>query len=159
MGRLGQALTLEEYARLHPKAQEEPETERRARQVYEDRQQEREEVIRLKQAITRQLEEGTEPQFILFTAMKAIGVMTHDKAWVENGKRILDSIYADLAQQSFLTDTAAIEAQRLDDMQADYREKLKKQLNRNLNGCGKIERALREALKELDGLDKEDKES
>lgn len=147
--------SLEEYAKQHP--QQEPEQERQAiastAKTYRERQQERETVDQLKASIMQQLEQGNEPQFILYTALKAIGLLTHDEQWAEAGQKTLDNVYADLAQQSFLTDNAAIAAARLDTMQTAYNEKLRRQLKSQLNGYRRIEKALQEALQAVNALE------
>ena len=149
------AKTLEEYAAQHP--QQEPEQERQAiedtARSYREQMQERETVEGLKASILQQLEQGNAPQYILYTAIKAIGILTHDAEWAEAGRQTLDTVYADLAQQSLLTDNAAIAAQRLDTMQAEYNDKLRRQLTRNLNGYRRIEKALQEALQAVNALE------
>ena len=68
----------------------------------------------------------------------------------------MNSVYADLAQQSLLEDNAAEAAHRLEAMQADYNDKLRRQLTRQLNGYKRIERALQEALQAVDAIDPEE---
>ena len=149
------AKTLEEYAAQHP--QQEPERERQAieeaARSYREQMQERETVEGLKASILQQLEQGNAPETILYTALRAIGILTHDAAWTEAAKQTLDSVYADLAQQSLLTDNAAIAAQRLDGMQAAYNDKLRRQLTRQLNGYRRIEKALQEALQAVNAIE------
>ena len=150
--------TLEEYAAKNP--QQEPEREREAiagtARTYRDRQQERDQVEQLKESITRQLQEGNAPQYILYPALQAIGILTHDQAWTDAGKQALDSIYSDLAQQSLMADEEAIAAQRLADLETQYREKLRRQLRTQLRGYQRVEKALREALQATEALDPED---
>ncbi len=150
--------SLAEYAAQHP--QQEPKRERQAiaetARSYQDRQQEREAVEQLKASIAQQLQEGNAPQYILYAALRAIGILTHDTEWAEAQKRILDSIYADLAQQSLLTDDAAIAAARLDAMQTQYNDKLRRQLTTQLNGYRRIEKALQEALQAVNVLEPQD---
>jgi len=147
--------TLAEYAAQHP--QQEPERERQAidetARSYREQMQEREQVEGLKASILQQLEQGNAPETILYTALRAIGILTHDAAWTEAAKQTLDSVYADLAQQSLLTDNAAIAAQRLDGMQAAYNDKLRRQLTRQLNGYRRIEKALQEALQAVNAIE------
>lgn len=149
------AKSLEDYAAQNP--QQEPERERQsARETarsYREQMQEREQVEGLKASILQQLEQGNAPETILYTALRAIGILTHDAEWTESGEKTLESVYADLAQQSLLTDNAAIAAQRLGTMQADYNEKLRRQLQRNLNGYRRIEKALTEALQAVAALE------
>lgn len=148
-------MSLAEYAALHPQPQ--PEQERREMEktarTYAERQEERAEVERLKAGIWQQLEQGAAPQYILYAALKAIGILTHDPEFAQAGQKALDNVYADLAQQSFLVDNAAIAAARLENMQANYNSKLRQQLKRNLNGYRRIERALTEALQAVDALE------
>lgn len=153
--------SLAEYAAQHP--QQEPERERQAiaetARSYQDRQQEREQVEQLKASIAQQIQEGNAPQYILYTALQAIGILTHDEEWAQAGKQTLDSVYADLAQQSLLTDNAAIAAQRLDAMRAAYNEKLRRQLKTQLNGYRRIEKALQEALQAVNALEPQEPNS
>lgn len=152
--------SLEEYAAAHP--QQEPERERAAIQqaamTYREREQGRETVAQQKASILQQLEQGNAPQYILYTAIKAIGLLTQDAAWTEAAQKTLDSVYADLAQQSFLTDNAAIAAQRLETMQTDYNDKLRRQLTRQLNGYRRIEKALQEALQAVNAIEPQEPE-
>ncbi len=147
--------SLAEYAAQHPR--QEPEQERQAiaetARSCQDRQQERETVEQLKASIAQQLQEGNAPQYILYAALRAIGILTHDTEWAENQKQILNNIYADLAQQSLLTDDAAIAAARLDAMQTQYNDKLRRQLTTQLNGYRRIEKALQEALQAVNALE------
>ena len=149
--------TLEEYAREHP--QQEPEQERQEREQitreYKDRQQMRQEVDRIKEGILSQLKQGTAPQYILYPALSAIGLLTSDEAWTKQGQEILDNIYEDLGQQSLLVDNEAVAAARLEDMQQEYNRKLKKQITTQLNKYKQIERALSDTLKAVEALEPE----
>ena len=44
-------------------------------------------------------------------------------------------------------------AHRLEQMQTDYNDKLRRQLTRNLNGYRRIEKALQEALQAVNALE------
>lgn len=149
------AKTLEEYAAQHP--QQEPERERQAiaetAQTYRERRQEREQAEQLKASILQQLEQGNAPQYILYTALEAIGTATHDEEFTKTGKQFLDKVYEDLAQQSLLTDNAAIAAARIEEMQASYNDRLRRQLEKQLTGYQKIARGLNDALTALDDLE------
>ena len=152
------ALSLEEYARLHP--QEQPQREREAMaaqaETLHDRQQRREDADRLKEVILQQLEKGQDPQTVLYTALQCIGLLSNDTEWAEAGQKCLDKVFSDLAQQSLLIDNEAVAAQRLDTMQSQYNDKLRRQLNRQLAGYRRIETALREALAAVNDLDPEE---
>lgn len=144
--------TLAEYAAQHQ--QQEPERERQAiaetARICREQAQELEDVETLKASILRQLQQGNAPELILYTALQAIGILTHDPEWAEAGKTCLDSVYEDLAQQSLFADNTAIAAQRLDMMRERYNDKLRRQLLQSLNGYRRIEKALTEALNALD---------
>jgi chemotaxis protein histidine kinase CheA len=149
--------SLAEYAAQNP--QQEPEREREAMhqtaETVKDRQQERERAAQLMQSIQTQLEQGNAPQTILYTAITAIGLLAHDEAWAAAAQTSLDTVYADLAQQSLLVNEATIAAQRLEKMQEDYNEKLRRQLTRQLSGYQRIAKGLNEALDALNQLDPE----
>lgn len=148
-------MSLDEYAEQNPA--QEPEQERQAieetARSYEERQQERADVNRLKDSILNQLEQGNAPQYILYAAIEAIGILTHDEQWTAAGKQILDNVYEDLAQETFLVDNAAVAAHRLQEMKAAYNDKLRRQLTRDINGYRQIEKALQEALQAVNDLD------
>jgi len=147
--------SLAEYAAQNP--QPEPPQERQAvahaARSYNDQIAERDQAERLKTSIAQQLQEGEAPQYILYSALRAIGLLTHDEAWAEAQQKTMDGVYSDLAQQSLLTDNAAIAAARLDTMQTEYKEKLRRQLQRQIGGYKRIARALNEALDAVNALD------
>lgn len=153
-------MSLKEYAALHP--QQPDATQQRERvqmhatvESIKDRQQERAEAGQLKESILQQLEAGNAPETVLYTAIKAIGLLAHDPDFTAAAQSSLESVYADLAQQSLLTDTAAVAAHRLEDKQREYTRKLKGRLTRQLSGCKRIEAALQEALQAANALDTE----
>ena len=125
-------------------------------QTYHDRQAQAAKIAQYKEAILKQLTSGTEPEITLYTALSAIGLLTDDAEWTEAAQGALNSVYADLAQQSLLTDAAAEAQRRLEAMQADYNDKLRRQLTRQLNGYKRIERALQEALQAVDATEQEE---
>ena len=145
-----------EYAEKNP-AQEPPEQEaaaiREAATTYRERQEERQQAEELKASIAQQLERGNAPQYILYTAIKAIGLLTHDPEWTEAQQQSLDNVYADIAQQSLFTDNAAIAAARLEKMKQTYNDKLRQQLLKDLNGYRRIEKAITEALQAVNEID------
>lgn len=151
------ALTLKEYAALHPMP--EPEQVRRdqaaAAEAAQRQQSDREAVEQLQESIIHQLEQGNAPQYPLYAAVKVIGILTHDTAWTDAAQSMLDSVYDDLAQQSLLTDNAAIAAHRLEERQAEYIGKTRRQLQRSLTSYRKLEKALADALHALDELEPE----
>lgn len=146
---------LAEYAAQHP--QEMPEREREAiaatAGTVKDRLQERERADQLKKSILAQLQQGTAPQYILYAAVSAIGLLTGDAEWEATAKAALDAVYDDLAQMSLLTDTNASAAQRLQQLQRAYNAKLRQQLTRQQAGYKRIDKAISEALDALEALE------
>ena len=147
--------TLAEYAAQNPMP-EPQRTEVAPAQTYHDRQQQAEQIARYKELILKQAQAGAEPESTLYTAITAIGLLTDDAEWAEAAHGALNSVYADLAQQSLLTDNAAEAAHRLEQMQADYNDKMRRQLTRQLNGYKRLERALQEALQAVDATEQEE---
>lgn len=147
--------SLEEYARENPMPEPPQEAERRqqAEKAMDKAKKDRERVDRAKEAITAGLAQGSAPQFLLYRAIDAIGILDHDEEWAEARKGELDAVYSDLAQESFLVDNAAIAAERLDRMQKDHNAKLRKELNRQLGKQIQIEKELRGALQALNELE------
>lgn len=152
------AKSLAEYAAENP--QEMPAAEREQMQhtatmkeQERERRQERAQIDRLKASILAQLEQGNAPQYILYTALETIGLLSHDEEFTTTGKKCLDNIYADLAQQSLLTDNAAIAAARIEEMQNSYNDRLRRQLEKQLNGYHKIAKGLNDALAALDDME------
>lgn len=149
------AKTLEEYAAAHPI----PEPARpRAEGAggYSDYLQRREQVQRMKDSIAQQLQQGAAPQTILYTAIKAIGILTADDPWSAAALESLDSVYADLAQQSMLADNDLIAAQRLDAMREQFATTTRRQLYRQQAAAGKLQRAITEALQALEEIEPEE---
>lgn len=151
-------ISLEEYAAQHP--QEMPKAEREQQQqtiaikeMMQDRQDEQARIERLKQSVIAQLEQGNAPQFVLYAAIDALGLATHDPDFSDTCKQLLDKVYDGLEQQSLLTDNAAIAAARIADMKADYTARLRRQLTKQLIGYQKIANGLNEALAALNEID------
>lgn len=151
------AKSLEQYAKENPTAEPEQERTERERTTkdYHERQQIRQEVDRIKEGILSQLKQGTAPQYILYPAISAIGMLTHDAAFTNEAQQILDNVYEDLAQQSFLVDNEAVAAERLEKMQTEYNRKLIKQTEGLLYKYKAIERALNETIRAAKALEPE----
>lgn len=145
-----------DYAQQNPDTQEPPQEAQAIRetaQAYRDRQDRQQDIDRLKESILQQLEQGNAPQLILYTALTAIGTATGDESFTEAATGHLDRVYGDLMQESFITDNAAIAAHRLDDMRAEYMDKLRQQVTRNLKGIARLEKALRDAQEAIAAFD------
>ena len=150
---MGKGLSLVEYAAQHP--QREPEQDRRSAgetaRSYQDRRDDMERVAQLKKSIAFQLERGAAPQDVLYSAIKAIGILTKDTDWTDTTTQAIDSVYGDLAQQSLIDDNAAIALERLAERRAEYDSKLIRQLSTQMQGYRRVEKALRDALNAITG--------
>ena len=107
----------------------------------------------LMQAIESQIQQGSPPQYVLYSALRLIGLLTGASEWEARQRETLDTIYKDLAQESLFADNAAIAAQRLEDQRREYVKKQRNTFTRQLKGLAKMERALNEALDALQELD------
>lgn len=150
------AKSLAEYAAQNP--QEMPPQEATARQeakTITERREEWAEAERLKESILRQIDSGTAPQTILYTALSCIGLLSADKEWQEAAQAALDTVYADLAQLSLLVDNAAQERERLQQMQTEYNTKLRAAIRQKIRGLDKVNRALYAVLDAVEEIDPE----
>lgn len=177
-------MTLEEYAAQNPTA--EPERERRAideavagwRRITAERQAaaeqaaeaEEEEAQRLawlageeqdaedlKLSIAQQLEQGNAPEIILLSALKALGLATHDAAWQEEAIEKYNGIYKPAEGQQFVfDDNAAIAARRLADLQAKYHDKMRRRLEKCQKEYKRLAEALETASDAINALDREE---
>lgn len=150
------AKSLAEYAAQNP--QKMPPQEATARQeakTIRERREEWEEAERLKESILRQIDSGTAPQTILYTALSCIGLLSADKEWQEAAQAALDTVYADLAQLSLLVDNAAKERERLQQMQTEYSTKLRAAIRHKIRGLDKVNRALYAVLDAVEEIDPE----
>ena len=148
--------TLAEYAAAHPMDEQpngEHEAMAAAAMTAQERKQELENAEQLKSVIMRQLEQGSDPHIILYTALKCIGLYSNDREYTETTTGLMDAVYSDLAQQSFLQDNAAIAAERLKRQQEEFNRQLNSSLKRQLAKYRCIEKALNDALNELSGTD------
>ena len=147
------AKSLAEYAAQHPQPMPEPAAATTTGETIRERLEALEKAEQLKASILRQIDSGNAPQIILYTALKCIGLLSNDPDFAEAGEKILDKIYADLAQLSFTADNAAIEAQRLKELQEAYNAKLREVIKRQIKGNDRINRALYAALEAVDSME------
>lgn len=146
-------MTLEEYAAQNPQPQDPSPQQAAPLRTARDRALEREQVETLKDSIAYQLESGAPPQMPLYSALRAIGILTNDSDWSVRLEAVMDGVYADIAQQSLLADEAAIAAQRLDELRTKYNEQIKKQLRGQMAKCDRLQRALQNAYLAATALD------
>lgn len=114
--------------------------------------QDQNKIQELKTSIARQIQEGREPQYILYTAIRAIAMLTNDSEWEQPLQETLDGLYSGIAQESFFRDSiATAEAQRETQLN-DYVTKTRRQLTRNINACSRLQKNLETALQELETM-------
>lgn len=147
-------MNLEEYAALHPETQQAPEEQQAstAKSLFE-RKEEIEEADRLKESILQQLQEGNAPEFILYPAIKAIGLLSADREWTEAARLILDKLYGDMAQKSLFVDEVAVKGRRLEALRKEYAAKNINGVKRALKGCERLDMLLRQAIVEIEELE------
>ena len=129
-------ISLDEYATLYGKAEPEnaPQSMIDAAESYNRQQEAQKTVEQLKTSIAQQLESGSAPEFILSTAIRAIGILTNDAEWADRQQGALDAVYGDLSQLSLVVDNAATAMQRLDEKRRKYCEK-------HYKSCLKVKKA------------------
>ena len=121
--------------------------------TYQEAQADQARAAQLKNSIADQMERGETPEIVLYSAFELIGLYSGDPEWTRTQRARLDAVYKDLAQQSLITDNAAIADARLRAAAADFAAKTRRTIRAKLNGCERLEKALRTALQELDTLD------
>lgn len=121
--------------------------------TYQEAQEDQERAAQLKDSISDQMERGESPEIVLYSAFELIGLYSADPEWTRTQRARLDAVYKDLAQQSLITDNASIADARLKAAAADFAAKTRRTIRAKLNGCERLEKALRTALQELDTLD------
>lgn len=154
------SMGLFEYAQKNP-AQEVPQAQEAikdtARAYYEQKDR-AEQAAQLKENITLLFEQGFDPQIILYWTLELIGLLSDDMEWARAQQEHINSVYADLAQQSFIVDNEAIAADRRAQQRKDYYTKLRARLLREIRHCGQIQTELANAVQSLDDLNPQDPE-
>ena len=149
-----------EYAQEHP-AQEEPQEQQAIKdtaRAYYELKDRAEQAAQLKENITLLFEQGFDPQIILYWTLELIGLLTDNMEWAQAQQEHINSVYADLAQQSFIANNEAIAADRRAQQRKDYYTKLRARLLREIRHCGQIQTDLANAVKSLDDLNPQDPE-
>lgn len=149
-------MNLEEFAKLHPELQEEtPEQAQMLEQALtlKERREAAERAQELTATILTQLQQGSAPQFVLYTAIRALECYTLDQEWAEQCRAELDKVYKDTAQLSLFNDQQATERARLEQKQLDYCRKVRQQLQRDLCEYKRIEQGLLDTLKAINQID------
>lgn len=154
--------TLAEYAAENPMAMPEPEQEqlRIAGEQQAKREKDRQEIddyiTRLEQSKARimdMIECGTAPHWVLMRTLSLIGLLTNDNEWSNKGQEIIYSIYGETDQQSLLDDTAREQLQKISEQKQAYKDKMIKQLDRQVAATRKITASLTEAINALEEIE------
>lgn len=119
---------------------------------YRDQIQERERAEELKASILQQLKQGSAPEVTLYTAVQAIGLLTHDTEWGQAAEQALDAVYNGLAQQSFLTAAANTMAAQARRAETQYMEREIRDLKRGLAKTERLRQQFQEALQTVEQL-------
>ncbi len=146
--------TIDEYMAAHPEMTEQPAPE--TEEVYRNPatlRKDHQEASRLMESISLQLEQGNAPQMILYTALRCIGLFSHDPDWAADQEAQLDRIYGDLMQESLLVDNTLIAQERHKAMAAEYNERATRQLKKQLAGYKKIMQNLGAALNAIEDME------
>lgn len=120
---------------------------------YIKRQSDIEHAKELMQSIEAQLQQGRPPQYVLYTALRVIGLLSGNTAWEARQRAQLDTIYKDLDQESLFADNAAKAEARLDEQRAQYIDKTRRKLKRIESETGTIYGLVQAVLDHLDALD------
>jgi len=135
-----------EYEKLEAAAA----AEEKRRQDILQKETETAEGTALKNKIMIHLERGEELHIILYHALNAVGLLSHDTNWSTAAKAHLDAIFEDLEQQSFIADNKAIAADRISKTAEEYNKKLKKNINTQLYRYQKIVQELGDLSKDIE---------
>lgn len=144
---MGQGLF--KYAAMNPATADPIPTTKQQRDgmdSYIQRQADIDKARELMQSIDAQLQQGSPPQYVLYTALRCIGLLTGAKAWEDTQRERLDTIYADLAQASLFTDNEALALQRLEDQKQAFTLKTIRKLKRTLHECETMSNFLRDTI-------------
>lgn len=92
----------------------------------------------LKRLIGKRIHQGDHAHFILYTAVKCIGLLSHDPEWMDEQTAALNELYGDLSQESLFVDNAATAAERVEKKQRAFMEKLRKRIIDSRKGLNNI---------------------
>lgn len=135
--------SLEEYAAQN--GLKTPPVKAEYQPTYHDRLEQYENVERLKAGILQQLEEGQDPESILYLAVTALSEATNDTGYLEKAKPFLNG---NKEEQSLFLDLEAMQAKRQERRKA-YFDKRRKEVQRQVNQLEADKAAL---MRELDSI-------
>lgn len=148
-------MTLEEYAAKNGQGNlPDPDREELSATVsaIESERQRAEDAARLKRSILDQLQGGSEVQYILYTALRCIGVLTQDPSFIDQTAAVLSKTYKGIAQRSASLDSVTVKSADLAKKQEDYLDKLRKNTMRKKAELMRLESDVNAVLRELDDL-------
>lgn len=109
--------------------------------TYEELKDRHDQVKQLKKDILSQLEQGKDPESVLYIALEALSFATNDPEFFEEGASFLNG---DDVEQSFFLDLEELEAKRNERRRAYYAKR-----------CREIDRHLKQIEKDKEALTKE----
>lgn len=140
-----------EYAQNNPD-QVEPEQARQETAATVRSFQNLEKVQELKASIADQISQGREPQYILYTAIRVIEMLTNDSEWARPLQETLDGLYSGIAQESLFRDQTAAAIRTRQEHLTRYTQKKHRELNNSLTECRKLAIELEAALRIIDNM-------
>ena len=140
-----------EYAQNNPD-QVEPEQARQETAATVRSFQNLEKVQELKASIADQISQGREPQYILYTAIRVIEMLTNDSEWAHPLQEELDRLYSGIAQESLFRDQTAAAIRSQQEHLTRYTQKKHRELNNSLTECRKLAIELETALRIIDNM-------
>lgn len=135
--------SLQEFALLNGVG--EPPAPPPALPTYEEQEESFKRVGLLKQSIMEQLQGGNDPESILYTALEALSLATHDPDFLEQGASFLNG---DKVEQSFFLDLEKMQEKR-NERRRLYLEKRRKEIKRQMEQLDADQRTLRRELEHL----------
>ncbi len=109
----------------------------------------------LKAEISAKMRQAVAPQMILYDAFELIGILSRDEKWAEDLRAELAKIYEGLDEPALFT---VGDAERLQEKQQAFKDRVLKNLKRNLSSCERLTKDLEIAIAAAEGLIEEEAE-
>lgn len=100
----------------------------------------------LREIVAAQIADGEEPEIILYSAVKVIGLLTNDPKWTEQQRQVLDLLYIDAGQESLTSEATHRARERREQYRREYVKKEKKRLEKQRDDCKMLGDYLESAL-------------
>jgi len=134
-----------QYAEKNPYTETEPAAAPPMRDYRKDERR----AAELKSEISAKMRQAVAPQSILYDAFELIGILSRDEKWAENLRAELAEIYEGLDESALFT---VGDAERLQEKQQAFKDRVLKNLKRNLSSCERLTKDLELAIAAAEGL-------